>query len=162
MELVLMRHGPAGAPLVDPLAEHDRPLTASGLQRVQRMAALLEARGLRTDLVLSSPLARALQTAEALVQAGEPRPRLEILPELAIGMELDVLVSALRPWTRHRERLVAVGHEPQLSRLASLLVCGVSGAQLRLRKAGVVRMELVGELAARRCARLEEWLAPPD
>jgi len=69
MELLLMRHGPAGSPLADPQAEHDRPLTSSGLARALRMASLLRGRGLRMDLVLSSPLARALQTAEALALA---------------------------------------------------------------------------------------------
>jgi len=162
MELLLMRHGPAGSPLADPQAEHDRPLTSSGLARALRMASLLRGRGLRMDLVLSSPLARALQTAEALAQSGDPCPPLEILPELAVGVDEDALVDALRPWTRERQRLVAVGHEPQLSRLASLLISGRPDADLRLRKAGVIRLELVGELGARRCARLEECLPPPD
>ena len=98
------------------------------------------------DLVLSSPLVRARQTAELAVQAG-------LAPELELAAALAPLADALpllerwlgpvspRPAWR---RLALVGHEPDLSTLAALLI-GVPMAMapdaLQLKKAGVVLLQ---------------------
>ena len=53
----------------------DRPLTAAGRQRTQRVMAALVQRGLRWIADLSSPYRRALQTAELALEAGSPCSR---------------------------------------------------------------------------------------
>ena len=110
----------------------DRPLTADGRQRTQRVMAALAQRGLRLDRLLSSPYRRALQTAELALEAGLAS-ELAVDERLQPGGALNMLVTALD------ERLGLVGHEPDLGDLA----CGLLGSapgELVLKKAGVIQL----------------------
>ena len=73
-DLVLLRHGIA-EPRQAGQDHPDRPLTAAGRQRTQRVMAALVQRGVRVDRLLSSPYRRALQTAELAVSYTHPSPR---------------------------------------------------------------------------------------
>jgi phosphohistidine phosphatase len=116
-----------------------RPLTRDGAERFRRAA-----RGLRrivptVDVVLASPYARAWQTAELVHdEAGWPEP------ERCSALAADrPAAAALEPLQRHvkRESVVLVGHEPNLSSLASLLSAGdESSLALELKKGGVTAL----------------------
>ena len=80
-DLVLLRHGIA-EPRQAGQDHPDRPLTAAGRQRTQRVMAALVQRGLRLDRLLSSPYRRALQTAELALEAG-------LASELAVDERLQ-------------------------------------------------------------------------
>jgi phosphohistidine phosphatase len=156
VEWILLRHGPAGKAAADPGADdRERPLTRPGLQVVRQVCRKAVRQGWTAPLVLSSPLARALQTAEAAVEALGPGTRLELLAELEPDGGLPELVAALAGIARREkaERLWLVGHEPQLSRLASLLISGTVHAGIELRKGGLIRLA-AEDLQARKCARL--------
>src|SRR6478736_3180082 len=97
MRLYVMRHGPA----VDDAPsgrDDDRELTASGRRRVRAVAqALLEA-GEMPKTIVSSPLARALSTAEivsAVAAAGHDGPAVHVRRELAPGGQLLRLTSEI-------------------------------------------------------------------
>ena len=149
-ELLLLRHGIA----VDREALHDdaqRSLTPVGRDRAARVIQRLVAMGFGCDLVLSSPLVRARQTAELAVAWGLA-PELELAAALApLADPLPLLERWLGPLSPRPgwKRLALVGHEPDLSTLAALLV-GVPMTQapqaLQLKKAG---------------AALLQWSAPP-
>jgi phosphohistidine phosphatase len=117
-----------------------RPVTPKGAERFR-----VEARGLQrvapdVDVVLASRFARAWQTAELLHEAaGWPEP--ESCPELEAGRASAPAVDVLR---RRPERTIAlVGHEPHLSRLASLLCTGdEERLDLELKKGGVVLLSV--------------------
>ena len=87
MNLYIIRHADA-----QPLGEGgieddaDRPLTTTGQAQCERLAAALQRQGVRLDRILTSPLLRARQTAEGLLQhlAG-PKPELHICDHLAPG-----------------------------------------------------------------------------
>ena len=113
-DLVLLRHGIA-EPRQAGQDHPDRPLTAAGRQRTQRVMAALVQRGLCLDRLLSSPYRRALQTAELALEVG-------LASELAVD-----------------ERLGLVGHEPDLGDLACGLLGCAPGA-LVLKKAGVIQL----------------------
>src|SRR5438445_11955676 len=67
MDLYLIRHAEA-VPSGDPnYVEDERPLTVTGHDQARALAAALRAHGVRFDRVVTSPLPRARQTAEALV-----------------------------------------------------------------------------------------------
>jgi len=140
-ELLLLRHGIAE----DREAPHDdaqRSLTPAGRDRAARVIQRLVAMEFGCDLVLSSPLVRARQTAELAVAWGLA-PELELAAALAPQADplplLERWLGPLSPRPGWR-RLALVGHEPDLSTLAALLI-GVPMAQapqaLQLKKAGV-------------------------
>lgn len=135
MDLILVRHGKAFER--DSAAWPDdsrRPLTAEGRREFERFARRLGRVCKSVDLLESSGFTRAWTTAQLLhEQAGWPRPsRLERLelhdrPESEAAAQLESLrrtVSALRGLGT----VAWVGHEPVMSRLASLLLAGSSGA----------------------------------
>jgi phosphohistidine phosphatase len=98
-----------------------RPLTEEGSARFRRAAAGLRRLVPQVDAVLCSEYTRAWQTAELLHDVtGWPAP--EKLTELEATEPAADVAGALR--RRTEESIALVGHEPQLSRLVSLLLSG--------------------------------------
>ena len=165
-ELLLLRHGIAEERAIG-LEDAQRSLTPEGRERTRHQLARLEALGLHCDLVLSSPLVRARQTAELAVAAGLA-PELELAAALApLADPLPLLerwLGAVSPRPGWR-RLALVGHEPDLSTLAALLI-GVPMARapqaLQLKKAGVALLQWPGTppMDLLGSARLELLLPP--
>jgi phosphohistidine phosphatase len=133
-ELLLWRHGIAAERHPDhPDAE--RALTAEGIQRTAAVAAQLVRLQLSCAPLLSSPLKRAVQTAELGVAAG-----------LASGFGIEASLAPggnPRPLLQvgHGLRLGLVGHEPDLGELASG-VLGLPAGAITLRKAGIVLIRI--------------------
>ena len=118
-----------------------RRLTPRGRARMRAGAAGMHRVKLRFDVILTSPLVRAVETAAILadVYGGKPTP--QELPALAAGIPPPETVRALRPFARH-EHVVIVGHEPGLSGVASLLLTGSpSGASIELKKGGMIALD---------------------
>jgi len=146
MEVVLVRHAIAAER--DPAkwpGDGDRPLTEQGEDRMRRAARGLGRIVPEVDVVLSSPLARAWRTAEILHEeigwpAPEPCPHLE--PDRSPGQA----VRALVPY-RDRARIVLVGHEPNLSEIASHLVtpAGGRGIDIEMKKGGAACLGVDGD-----------------
>jgi phosphohistidine phosphatase len=151
----LLRHGiavPHGTPGVD---EDDRPLTAKGEDRVTVIGRALDRLGVKSEAVVTSPLPRARRTAELVAKALDLDDRVE---------EQDVLLpgstpASVRKWLRSRneDSLMLVGHNPNLSDLAALLLGFPKGSPpLELKKGGFAELSLVEE------GRYQlEWLATP-
>ncbi len=161
MEIFLMRHGIA-EDLQPGEMDADRELTTKGIAKTERVALSLQEKGWEFDLVLSSPLVRARQTAQILLESGlsgalEIHPSL--LPEGSLEDWLQWLTS-YRSTNSTTERLVLVGHEPNLSQWAEMLVFGQAFDRIHLKKAGVIALQapdtkdLIGK-----CELL--WLIPP-
>jgi phosphohistidine phosphatase len=139
MMLYIMRHGLAEEPTPkgDDAA---RKLTAKGIDKIRKAAAGMRATGLALNLILSSPITRALETAEIVAgELGGPKPR--PVPELSTGASpanaLETLVKQRLP-----ESVLVVGHEPTLSRLASLMLTGSSeSVAIKLKPGGVIALE---------------------
>ena len=135
-ELLLWRHGIAEDRQPD-RPDQERALTAEGRQRTAAVAAELCRLQLHCDRLLSSPLRRALQTAEIGVAAGLASAlELELEDRLAPGGDPRPLLQA-GPW----RRLGLVGHEPDLGELASSLL-GLPAGSISVRKAGIVLLRL--------------------
>ncbi len=113
--LLVMRHGPAADQSVTGL-DDDRILTAAGRARVERMAEALVKNGAIPAVVVTSPLARAAETATILLRVLRKhghQPSLEIGTELAPGR--FTVASAPGLLARHPGLVCVVGHEPCLS-----------------------------------------------
>ncbi len=111
-----------------------------------REAALgIAAIGVRPAAILSSPLARALQTARILARALEPSPPITLHEELEPStLPARTMLLLAEP---RGEEIVLVGHEPHLSTLAAWLISGRHESALELRKGGLIRIDFDGEPA---------------
>jgi phosphohistidine phosphatase len=122
VKLYLMRHGPA-EDQADSGLDSDRALTAAGRERVRLVAkALLDADEGPAHIV-SSPLVRAVQTAEIVAIKTKLAGRggaVEVRRELSPGGEAAQFVRRLP--SEGRKRILLVGHEPDLSELLSALL----------------------------------------
>lgn len=141
MKLYVIRHGVAEerAPSGDDGA---RRLTERGREKMRAAARGMGALGIQLDVLLTSPMARAAETAAivAEVLGGKPEPR--DLGAFAQGTPPAEMLRALRPFLR-RPHVAIVGHEPGLSGLVALLLTGSPGGlQLDLKKGGLLVLEL--------------------
>lgn len=159
MDLYLLRHGLAVEPGT-PGFEDDaaRPLTPKGRRQLRKTAAALKKIERDFDLILSSPFLRARQTAEIIAAGLKLKKRLKFSNALAPGGPVAVLLRQLER-ERGLEKALLVGHEPDLSRLVSLLASGGPELQLDFKKGGVCKLE-AEKLRAGRCASLA-WLLTP-
>jgi phosphohistidine phosphatase len=117
MELILWRHAEAEDP--GPGGDFARELTKKGRKQAERMAAWLEPRLEGDWLLLSSPAARAMQTAAALGRDIDARPALD-----PSARAEAILREAGWPGG---DRVIVVGHQPTLGEVASILLGGPRG-----------------------------------
>lgn len=119
-----------------------RKLTERSTEKMRGAAAGLRAIGLKFDVILTSPLARATETAELVASAYENAPPPQVLPALATGVAAVDAVAALRAFSEHDEVMI-VGHEPQLSEIASILLTGAGDVvHLKLKTGGCIAIDL--------------------
>ena len=156
MELLIVRHGIAVEPGTAGFTEAERPLTEEGTLRFREAARGLAALLPRPDVLLTSPLVRARQTAEIAAEAwGKRKPQIE--PRLAAGAAPQAILSCL---AEHGESgLVATfGHEPDCSRLLGHLLGSRHDDRLAFKKGGAALVELAGGAAG--FGQLV-WFLPP-
>ena len=120
-ELYLVRHAIAderGEAWPD---DTKRPLTTDGMTRMKKAARGLARLGVVIDVVLTSPLVRARQTAEILAAEMDPHPAMVNTDALAPGATHAALIAELEKHAR-RPRIALVGHEPGIGELAARLI----------------------------------------
>lgn len=149
MKLYLMRHGPASWENWN-RPDDERPLTKKGRKQVEQVAEALRELKVRPQVILTSPLPRAAETAA--IVAEELEVICETTPLLRPGFELNALRQLLNA---HADAdVMLVGHEPDQSRI----IAALTGGNVKMSKAGLARIDLAepsdlrGELV---------WLAPP-
>jgi phosphohistidine phosphatase len=150
--LYFLRHGKAGPQTT--AGDDARVLTDAGVAALRSAAPLWRRLNLRPDAVLSSPLARALQTAELVCEAVGGTPLAD--DRLRPGASWGDLARAMAAHPDAR-RVLFVGHEPDLS---TAMVELTGAASVRMRAGGMACLEFYGtpepgggELA---------WLLDPD
>ena len=153
MNLYILRHASAGTRRVNPLVDVRRPLDKEGKQQCLLVGSYLNALKVQFDLVVSSPLKRALQTAS--------------LVGTEVGYDAKIMVSdTLQPNATvadfhrllgelaGRENVLIVGHNPNLAVfLGSLFAAGKTS--IRLRKGAIARVDYT------RRPGLLHWLVDP-
>ncbi len=139
VKLYIMRHGPAEDTAAS-RRDFDRALTPSGRDRVRDVARVLVKEDEAPLFIVSSPLVRALQTAEivaAVTGLADRGGTVETRRELAAGASAQSLVRELI--AAKKKRAMLVGHEPDLATLVAQLSGHVVG--LGLQKAMVVGLQ---------------------
>jgi len=156
ISLFLVRHAIAADRGDDWPDDAKRPVTSDGAAKMRRAIAGLRGLDVKLDLVLTSPLTRAMETAELLVSGLKPTPALKPLPALAPGVAPAKVAEAIVA-DRGVRAIAIVGHEPGLGELAAWLI----GARhpLPFKKGGICRID-VTELPPGRTGQLV-WFATP-
>jgi len=130
MELQLLRHGKA-APHGHPDGDFARALVDKGRDQARRAARFLATADRLPDLVLTSPVLRARQTAEEFCEtAGLGAPLRQ--PWLACGMHPETALAELAGF-RGFARVMIVGHEPDFSSLIEWML-GTRGGGVEVKK----------------------------
>ena len=147
MQLYFLRHGEADWPHWT-RPDDERPLTDFGKKEVRQVAKFLDRLKAKPDLIVSSPLPRALQTAEAAAEQLKTKLRQD--QALEPGFGISELKTVLK---RHRSKvLMLVGHEPDFSSVISAL----TGGFVKMSKAGVALIDIDPETEKGRLL----WLFP--
>jgi phosphohistidine phosphatase len=156
MELYVLRHGIAverGTPGYR--KDSDRPLTKEGEEKLHQIAQAMLAIELKFDLILSSPYVRAAKTAEIVaLELDKEVTFTEFLEPSGNQLALINQINDEKP-----QRVLLVGHEPDLSQLISLLTTGGTAASIELKKGGLCKMTS-DKLTFGQCATLN-WLLTP-
>ena len=130
MRVYLVRHAKADSGEPDDL----RSLNDKGRKQARELGERLARRGVRPDAILSSPLLRARETANAIAKAtgteAEPDER------LAPGATADDLRDAV---AGRGETVIVVGHQPDCGQIAAALT---RGPEPEFPTAGVFELEL--------------------
>jgi phosphohistidine phosphatase len=129
MDLYILRHAEAG----EARRDEERELTPRGHEQARAAAAGIGWLELKIDAILSSPLPRAAQTAEPVAA------KLKLPVDLADGLATGQAPSAALALLENRgERVLLVGHEPQLSGIVEAL----TGGRINMRKAMLAYVEV--------------------
>ena len=160
MELYLIRHGIAEEHQPQ-LKDEERQLTPEGRQKTEKVAQRLAKLELHFDLILTSPLVRAYQTAEILIAAGLSS-QLETSDHLSFDGNIQ---NWWQEWLKprkypHKTKLALVGHEPSLSHWAEILLWGEAKESLILKKAGMMGIKLPDDGSAWGRSQMF-WLTSP-
>ena len=142
-ELILLRHAHA-EPAAPGQADLDRPLSAEGLAEAESAGRWIKDNGWVPDCVLCSPSRRTRETLEAVLgEVGYIDQRIEPSIYEATPGGLIALADA------HRDvgRLMLVGHNPGLERLAALLHSGQSGDYRGMPPGGVAVLTMPNDVA---------------
>jgi len=120
VKIYLVRHGDADAEVPEGLGDEARALTAKARQQVRAHFEALAERMQGVSLVLTSPLVRAVQTAQILSSVldheGILRADRSLLPDMPVGAIDGVLAQT------SGEAVVLVGHSPSMGAMAAKLL----------------------------------------
>ena len=116
MKLYLLRHGDAGQN-GDPNypVDADRPLTPKGIKRTKCLAHALLGMEITFDMILTSPLVRARQTAELMERGMRLHGQLAHTAHLSPSGDMEKLVTQLNAIRPALKSVLLVGHDPYLS-----------------------------------------------
>ncbi len=153
-QLYFLRHGLADWPSWSG-SDHERPLTEEGKRRMAREAACMERLGLDFDVILTSPLVRARQTAEIVAEqlgAGDV-----LREDIRLDGRFDVveLANILDDLAATMTRVLLVGHEPTFSLVIGAIT---GGSHVVCKKGSLARVDVMPGPALDGCLM---WLLPP-
>ena len=148
MHIYLLRHGIAedAAPGI---GDQARALTAEGHKRLRRAMSAWRRLVAKPDVVITSPLRRAHETAELFAEAtrfaGELRVDEALVPDAAPSLAMSLLEAEVLSATN---AIALVGHEPHLGHLLGTLLTGHPRQAIPLKKGMLVGVETLTEHGA--------------
>ncbi len=145
VKLYLVRHAIAAQRGDEWSDDAKRPLTSAGRARFRETAEGLARLGVRVEVILTSPLVRARETADIVCAVMPHRPPIVETPWLAPGVPISAAIDALGAHD-NAESMVVVGHEPGIGEMAARLI----GARtpVAFKKGAVCRIDFESAPAA--------------
>ena len=141
MEIWLLRHA-AAEDRAESGRDSDRTLTEDGHRRAREVARGLAHLEPGIQLILTSPYARARQTAEPVARALHLSGAVRETQALEPASDPDEILGEIR--AEKVSAVLLVGHEPHLGGLLGRLVAGGTGLEIPMRKAAVARLIWTG------------------
>lgn len=137
MQLIILRHGKAQD--YHPLGDSSRELVAKGRKQARRAGSLIKNSDWLPDIVLTSPLVRARQTADEFCDsAGIPSAIDQAW--IACGMHPERAMKELAAYNKF-QRVAIVGHEPDLSQLIRWII-GASAGDVDMKKGALAGLHI--------------------
>lgn len=139
LTVLLMRHGHA----VDEaphLGDHGRWLTAKGRERTRLVAEKLVEHKVKPTLIWTSPLVRAVQTADIVASVLGFTEEIPAFADLVVDGRPRAVAQTLVAHDEPKDVILIVGHEPSLSVLANMLLGAHEWAGFK--KSGVLALAL--------------------
>ncbi len=140
MNLYVLRHASAGEKRPNPILDRKRPLDKEGKQQCLLIGSYLNALRVNVDLIVSSPLKRALQTASLVGTELGYESTIQLSDELAPGGTVEGflrLVASLNVY----ENVLVIGHNPSLSQFLGSMISTSGRANIRMRKGTIARVD---------------------
>ena len=157
MDLYILRHGKAEPYGQGFSSDHLRPLTSKGRKRTKRSVNGMKAADVNVDLIVSSPILRARQTAEIVHKGLGLVEPIEFSDTLASG-SVTGIVSAVEAHSS-LNGVMLVGHEPTLSELISTMASGTYQTALNLKPGGLCKLNVTA-IRLGQCATIEWFVTP--
>src|SRR5208283_4467821 len=154
MNLYLMRHANAGIPRGNATLDAKRSLIKEGKEQCVLMARVLSALKVQVDVIVSSPLKRAMQTAQYVGTELGYDAKVEVSAALGLDAAYAAFQDLLAKYA-DREGVLVVGHNPNVFQFLGRLVTGNGGAAIRMRKGSIAKIDM-----ERHPPRLQ-WLLDP-
>ena len=141
MDLFVLRHGEAGKSIPSGSSDSKRPLTVTGERELIIISRALRKMGIRLDVILTSPLKRARQTADIVAKEFKAQNKLRQMRELSPEGDKKALYQNLSSF-KEGTSILLVGHSPYLSEMVTEIVSDDGSVRLDLKKGGIVRIRI--------------------
>ncbi len=141
MLVYFVRHASAGQHKADPAKDEKRPLDNDGIEQSTMMGRALVALETHVDVILSSPLKRAAQTASLIANELGYEEKIVLTPALRPDANYAKFTSLIDDYAS-QEAIMVAGHNPNLSEFLGRLIGGGSRAGMDLKKGAVARVEV--------------------
>ena len=142
MNLYILRHGIAADRGSEYPNDDLRPLTDKGINRMRREAKGMRALGVAPDVIVSSPLVRAIRTAEIVRQGLSEPPLMTISDTLVPGAHPAQVLQQIAASHSSESSMMVVGHEPHLSSLVSYILTGKVSWLIEMKKGALCNMDI--------------------
>jgi len=154
MNLYVLRHANAGVRRPNPKLDIKRGLIREGKQQCMLVAGLLNSLDVQLDVIASSPLKRAMQTASLVGTEMGYEAKIVATDALSFEGTVPKFLKLVDEFSKY-ENVLVVGHNPTLQQFLSALLVTPGKISIRLRKGAIARVD-----CTRRPATLQ-WLVDP-
>ncbi len=161
MNLFLLRHAEAvelGSHGISD--DRKRSLSSFGVEQSELIASAVKSMNLNFDVILTSTYLRAKQTATIITEQCDSLPKPIYTASLGVESDIESFIDLINKRYHAHNDILAVGHNPFLSKLVSQLVSGRVDGGIEVKKGALLKLKVNGELIFERCAQLQWMLTP--
>ena len=142
MIVYFFRHASAGQPKISPKQDEKRPLDEIGERQSHDIGRALAALEVEFDAIISSPLTRAMQTAEIAAREFGQQDKIAIHDAMRPEADYDQFHELLAQYG-NSNTIMVVGHNPSITEFLLHLLCGSEACNcIEFKKGAVVKVEI--------------------